>query len=186
MREIIARRSPSQNSSDNGQDIALDIEACKPTRSNKFIDWRLVILGSLLPDIIDKPLGTIILSDTFSNGRILAHTLLFSLILLSLGILLYYKNEMTGVLVVALCSMVHLVLDSMWRTPQTLFWPFKGWTFPKADIHNWIPEIIESAQTNPSTFIPEIIGISIIVSFLLYLLLNNRVLSFIKTGRIAD
>jgi hypothetical protein len=38
-------------------------------------DWdiRLLILGSLLPDLIDKPLGHIILPE--NNGRIFAHTL---------------------------------------------------------------------------------------------------------------
>jgi len=27
----------------------------------------------------------------------------------------------------------HLILDSMWATSQTLFWPFHGWSFPAAN-----------------------------------------------------
>ncbi|MBA7692845.1 hypothetical protein ES703_101414 [subsurface metagenome] len=37
------------------------------------IDIRLLLLGSLLPDIIDKPIGQFFFRDTFSNGRIFCH-----------------------------------------------------------------------------------------------------------------
>ena len=56
----------------------------KPLHWTKRLDWRFIIIGSMLPDIIDKPLGMFILGDTFSNGRIFAHTLLFFIILFSL------------------------------------------------------------------------------------------------------
>ena len=157
----------------------------KPARAKKSIDWRLVILGSMLPDIIDKPLGTVLFSGTFSNGRIFAHTLLFSLILLLIG-LYFYKRGKTGMLVVALCSMGHLVLDSMWRTTSTLFWPLRGWEFPKYDLSDGVVSIwIEALQTNPATFMPEIIGAIIIASLLVYLLKHRNMLNFIKTGRIS-
>jgi hypothetical protein len=38
-------------------------------------------------DLIDKPVGEIILSQSRSNGRLLAHTLLFAFILLFIGLL---------------------------------------------------------------------------------------------------
>jgi len=49
----------------------------------KQIDIRVLIIGSLLPDVIDKPVGIYLFRSTFSNGRIFCHTLLF-LILISL------------------------------------------------------------------------------------------------------
>ena len=44
-----------------------------------YLDIRLLLIGSLLPDIIDKPVGQLIFRETFSNGRIFSHTLLFLL-----------------------------------------------------------------------------------------------------------
>ena len=34
------------------------------------IDLRLLLIGSLLPDIVDKPIGTVLFRSTFENGRI--------------------------------------------------------------------------------------------------------------------
>jgi hypothetical protein len=49
------------------------------------MDYRLIIIGSLLPDIIDKPVGMILLP--LNNGRVFGHTLLFILILLLIGLI---------------------------------------------------------------------------------------------------
>jgi len=51
----------------------------------KIIDYRLVLIASMLPDIIDKPLGGVILKESIGNGRIYAHTFLFLLFLFGLG-----------------------------------------------------------------------------------------------------
>jgi inner membrane protein len=163
------------------------VSSPKPGRARLIdsIDWRLVIVGSMLPDIIDKPIGTAIFAHTFENGRIFAHTLLFGVVLLVAGLYLYYHREWVGLLVVALCSMFHLVLDQMWREPRTLLWPFMGWAFPRYDVSDWLSRAIDELQTDPITYVPEIIGTIIVVSLLIYLLFKGRVLSFIKTGRIA-
>jgi len=46
-------------------------------------DLRLWVLGGLLPDIIDKPVGFLF----FNNGRIFSHSLVFFLLLLGAGCL---------------------------------------------------------------------------------------------------
>lgn len=46
-----------------------------------------VLKGAILPDLIDKPVGEIILSQSRSNGRLFAHMLLFAFILLFIGLL---------------------------------------------------------------------------------------------------
>ncbi len=45
------------------------------------IDYRFLIVGAILPDLIDKPIGQYIFVSTFSNGRIFGHTILFVLLL---------------------------------------------------------------------------------------------------------
>ena len=47
------------------------------------IDYRLVWMGSLLPDILDKPLWYF---TTFGSGRDFSHTLLFNLALFISGL----------------------------------------------------------------------------------------------------
>lgn len=55
------------------------------------MDYKLIIIGSLLPDIIDKPAGMILLP--LENGRVFGHTLLFILLLLIIG-LKYRKSSL--------------------------------------------------------------------------------------------
>src|SRR5665647_1657031 len=55
------------------------------------IDPTYLVIGSLLPDLIDKPLGLIIFPSTIANGRMIAHTLLFSFTLFLIGLYLYDK-----------------------------------------------------------------------------------------------
>src|SRR6266508_5355986 len=43
-------------------------------------DYRLVALGALLPDIIDKPLAWFILGNRVEDNHLFAHTFLFGLI----------------------------------------------------------------------------------------------------------
>lgn len=46
----------------------------EPTRKR----YGAILLGPVLPDLIDKPIGEILLADSLSNGRLVAHTLLFA------------------------------------------------------------------------------------------------------------
>ena len=48
-------------------------------RLKTIIDPKYLVIGALLPDLIDKPLGRVIFASTIANGRIIGHTLLFSL-----------------------------------------------------------------------------------------------------------
>ena len=86
------------------------------------IDTRLLLIGSLLPDIIDKPLGTFFFRDTFSNGRIFCHTLAFLLLITLVGIYFYRSRGKTWLLVLSLGTFTHLICDQMWLASQTLLW----------------------------------------------------------------
>ena len=82
------------------------------------VPW--IVIGSLLPDIIDKPLGRIILAETIGSGRIFAHTLLFGALLGLAGYYLYHKGQ-DKLLIVAGASFCHLLEDQMWNTPNSIF-----------------------------------------------------------------
>jgi|ERR1035437_2259083 hypothetical protein len=106
------------------------------------IDPTYLVIGSLLPDLIDKPLGIIIYSSTIANGRTIAHTLLFSFTLLLTGLYLYDKRGDTKILTLASCSIFHLMEDQMWASPRTLFWPFLGWRFYKNPHHTGLKYLL--------------------------------------------
>jgi inner membrane protein len=129
------------------------------------LDYRLVLLGAMLPDIIDKPLGGIIFKDTLGSGRAFAHTLAFLLILVVAGVIMQWKWEKSWLLVLAGGDFMHLILDKMWLFPKTLFWPLYGWSFPKSNPELWIDQWLSVLSSDPSVYIPEIIGALILLIF---------------------
>lgn len=100
-------------------------------RLKTLIDPRYLAIGALLPDLIDKPLGEIIFASTFSSGRIIGHTLLFSFLLFLIGLYMYEKRRDIRVLSLTSGAFFHLFEDQMGSAPQTLFWPLFGWSFPR-------------------------------------------------------
>lgn len=130
------------------------------------LDYRLVALGSMLPDIIDKPLGGLILGDYLGNGRIYCHTFIFLLPLFVLGMIFWYQFKKPVFLILAGGSLVHQVLDSMWLYPETLLWPAYGLSFPRGNVDLWLSKWMKSLTTDPGVNIPEIAGVIIILCFL--------------------
>lgn len=148
------------------------------------VDIRVLLIGSLLPDIVDKPLGYIFFREALSSGRTIGHTLFFLILITLAGLLLYRYGKKTWLLVVSFGALIHLILDQMWTTPETLLWPFFGFAFEKHDISSYIPDIIDNLTTKPDVYIPEIVGGLILIWFVYEVLRRRKLLSFIKHGRI--
>lgn len=129
------------------------------------LDYRLVLLGAVLPDIIDKPLGGIIFKDALGSGRAFAHTLLFLLLLVLAGVIVQWKWRKTWLLILAGGDFVHLLLDKIWLLPETLFWPVYGWSFPRSNPDLWVDQWLSVLISEPAVYIPEIIGLLILLAF---------------------
>ena len=97
------------------------------------IDIRLLLVSSLLPDIIDKPIGQLWLRGTLNNGRIFCHTLLFLLIITFIGVYLYRTRHRNWLLVLSGGVFTHLIFDEMWLMPGTLLWPLYGLAFERLE-----------------------------------------------------
>lgn len=83
-------------------------------------------IGSVLPDLIDKPVGFILFGGVIDNGRIWCHALLVTAIVMAGGLLLW-KYRRTPVLVAAAVGILsHQILDLMWRQPATWYYPLLG------------------------------------------------------------
>ncbi|RMC96793.1 metal-dependent hydrolase [Clostridium autoethanogenum] len=114
------------------------------------IDYRVVLVGSILPDLIDKPIGAFLFRNTFHNSRIFGHTLLFSLLLLLIGIGRIKKNKGNRVFTLGISTSIHLILDSMQLYKGILFWPFLGFKFPERPEGNWDAEILQKLLQDTS------------------------------------
>jgi uncharacterized protein (TIGR03382 family) len=76
---------------------------------HRAVRWAL-LLGMLLPDIIDKPLYYARLSDVFSCTRTIGHTGLLAVALLLAGLLMTRRRWLAAL---AIGMLTHLVLDCL-------------------------------------------------------------------------
>jgi len=148
------------------------------------IDIRLLLIGSLLPDIIDKPVGIFLFGETFGSGRIYAHTLLFLIVISLVGYFLYRRYSKNWLLVLSFGTFVHLILDEMWLEAETLLWPLYGFAFPETDITGWWQDMFRLLVADPGVFIPEIVGGVILILFVWVVVTNRKVFAFIRNGRL--
>lgn len=144
------------------------------------IDYRLVLLGSFLPDIIDKTVFLLAGDRASLSGRDYAHTLVFNLALLISGlVLLRYRKS--WLLIISISSFTHLILDQIWDSPVILLWPLLG-PLVKGERAGWLSGLWYGLLSSPEVYIPEIIGLAILL-FLAYRLVKGKnVLSFVRSG----
>jgi membrane-bound metal-dependent hydrolase YbcI (DUF457 family) len=85
------------------------------------IDYRLVMVGALLPDVIDAPFG----------GARVMHSVTASAVLLGLVMVgtRHRRALRRRLLAVPIGTFLHLVLDFMWTQAHVFWWPFLGWSF---------------------------------------------------------
>lgn len=147
------------------------------------IDYRFVLLGSLLPDIIDKPVWMFTNSNFQWNGRGYAHTLLLNFVLLVIGLILATRRNKTRLLTISLSSFIHLVFDQMWLNPTTLLWPLMG-PIQRGPTIGWLASLWHGLISNPYIYISETMGFIITLYIALCLMVSGRMMHFLKTGDI--
>jgi len=147
------------------------------------IDYRLVLLGSLLPDILDKPLWFLSSAAVLPSGRAYGHTLLLNLILLICGVVLV-RYRRSWLLVLSSSSFAHLMLDGIWNNPGTLWWPLMG-PFLRVETTGWLTGIAYTLSSDPGSYVPETIGLIVIVFMGYRQVIKKNVISFLRTGTIG-
>lgn len=92
-------------------------------------DIRIIpicIAGALLPDLIDKPLGYLLLPQTLDSGRTFCHTLLIVGIITVVALITWRSRHKFLILGLAGTVLLHQILDEMWYDPVTWFYPLLG------------------------------------------------------------
>jgi hypothetical protein len=132
--------------------------------SGRFMRWAdmaFLALGSMLPDIIDKPLG-LLAFGTPAAGRTICHTLLF---LFVLGALAVYLRDVRVASVFA-GVLAHLTLDFMWQSPVVLLWPLLG-NFPRArelGVLDYL-QVLLHGLGSPMVWVPEVLGLAYLIFY---------------------
>ena len=147
------------------------------------IDYRMVILGSLLPDIIDKPMWFLAGGVISLSGRDYAHTILFNLVLL-LGGLVLIRHGKSRLFIISLSSFMHLIFDQLWRVPVVLMWPLLG-PLPKREIGGWVTSILQRLFSSPVVYVPEIIGLVVMLLLAYGLVKRKSVINFLGDGTVG-
>ena len=97
------------------------------------MDLRLLLLGAVLPDLIDTPIG-LAAFPTFGSVRLVAHSLLFAAAVMVAVLLATRRGRpRKRWMPLAIGVLLHLFLDAMWSDPETLWWPAFGLDFASTD-----------------------------------------------------
>ena len=93
------------------------------------VDIRFLVFGAVLPNLIDKPLGTILV-PSLGSDRLIGHSLLFGTVIMIVVLLATRRGRVRRRwMALAVGVLFHLVLDGMWTSGQTFLWPFLGFDF---------------------------------------------------------
>jgi len=81
-------------------------------------DYRIVVVGALLPDLLDAPFG----------GARLAHTLVAAVVVLTVVMLATrgHRHARRSLLAVPIGMFAHLLADGMWARTEAFWYPAFG------------------------------------------------------------
>lgn len=104
--------------------VASAVLAVKFVFNDPRFDYRLLIVGVLVPDVVDVAFG----------GARVFHTLTFSVALLALIMLATRRgsSRRRRVLPLAIGTFLHLVFDAAFANTDVFWWPFTGTSFGEA------------------------------------------------------
>ncbi|MCP3996708.1 MAG: hypothetical protein GY722_16860 [bacterium] len=96
------------------------------------MDLRMLLLGALLPDLIDTPIG-LVAFERFGSVRLFTHGLLLAAAVMAVVVLSTRRGRPRKTwMPLAIGLLLHVLLDATWLDPETLWWPLLGWEFTAA------------------------------------------------------
>jgi membrane-bound metal-dependent hydrolase YbcI (DUF457 family) len=128
------------------------------------MDLRFVVLGALVPNLLDKPLGSVLFTEELGTGRVFGHTLLLPAVVLALVMFATRRGapRRKALLGVPIGWLLHVFLDGQWANPEGFWWPFLGLDFPEmADAGLW--SLLRRETTDPLTLLAEAAGLVYLV-----------------------
>jgi hypothetical protein len=150
------------------------------------VDYRLIALAAMGPDLIDKPLALAYFYKRYRSAVLFAHTLIANLVVAYLTLRRNSASRSYGA-----AFLGHALLDRLWFFPSTFYWPFRGWRF-----HVWRKQGSEQEKISraywyaftrrPELWIWELGGLLALACFIWRrrLYRRDRLTEFILRGRV--
>jgi inner membrane protein len=153
------------------------------TIGRRRVDYRFVLLGAVLPDIVD---GLLHVFGVFDGpaGRWIAHSLL-SAIVIAVVILVAFKGERRlSIFGIFVGWLLHQVGDGMWSAPETFFWPAFGTNFSTTPAEPYSWDLLSHPFDHLGTWGGEVAGLLILWWFYVAFRLGQekRLSLFLKDG----
>lgn len=90
------------------------------------MDLRFLAFGAIVPDLIDTPIG-LVFWESFHSVRLWSHSLLVSAgVMVAVLLRTRRGRPRRRWMAISVGMLLHLFLDAMWDTQETLWWPFLG------------------------------------------------------------
>lgn len=149
------------------------------------VDVRFLALGALLPDLIDIPLGTLLLADSLSTGEAYAHSLLAPTVVAVVVLIATRRGRRRRAWMALVVGMFfHLLIDGMWTNTEVFAWPVFG-SIPPGPSPYW-QGVLDRALSDPWRWLGELIGVIYLVAVWMQSGLSDpqRRRRLVETGRL--
>ena len=147
------------------------------------VDIRFLLLGAILPDLIDLPLAV-----RYGTGELWFHSLLGAAVYMSLVLVATRRGRRRRAwMALGVGWLFHLLLDGMWTDPEVFLWPFFGWEMAIGESPFWALAW-ERALADPWRWVKEVAGLAYLawLWFAVGLNLPERRASVVESGRLPD
>ena len=132
------------------------------TIGRRRVDYRFVLAGAVLPDLID---GVGCAFYECGGGRGVAHSLIANVVVTVLIILSLRGETRLAVFGIGVGWLLHLVADGMWDAPETFFWPLAGTGFAASPVEPYSWALITDPLSHGWTWAGEVAGVAILAWF---------------------
>ena len=132
------------------------------TIGRRRVDYRFVLLGAVLPDVID---GVSCAFYECGGGRGVAHSLTAN-VLVTVAIILLFRGETRlAIFGIGVGWLLHLVADGMWDAPETFFWPIAGSDFATTPAEPYSWALFTEPLAHGWVWLGELAGLAILAWF---------------------
>ena len=142
------------------------------TLGRRRIDYRFILVGAVLPDLVDGLLGLFLFDGP--AGRWVAHSIA-AVIVVSVGVIVIFSGERRLALFgLAVGWLLHLVADGMWQAPFTFLWPAFGFRFSSSPAEPYSWDLVTDPLAHLGTWAGELAGLAVLAWFWVAFRLGDR------------
>jgi inner membrane protein len=141
------------------------------TLGRRRIDYRFILIGAVVPDLIDVPLSYVF---GWPGHRGPAHTLLAVIIVTVFVIVAFRGTRRLSLFGLGVGWLTHLVGDGMWSVPRTFLWPLFGTRFGGSPSEPYSVDLLVHPLSHLTTWGGEVVGLAILFWFWIAFRLGER------------